>query len=88
MVDKDFCMSSFLALRYTEKFGVDFTEKLPYRHPSLPLDSERISVKTAEEIGQAIKSQLDTIRGGVQEDRYIAIRRHGFINFGFLPSRV
>ncbi len=63
MVDKNLGMSSFLAVRYIEKPGVDFTEKLPYRHPSLPLDSERILVYTAEEIGNEIESQLENIRG-------------------------
>ena len=64
MVDKSFSMSSFLALRYMEKSGVDFTDKLPYRHPSLPSDDERILVHTAEDIGNAIEEQLSKIRGG------------------------
>ena len=67
MVDKNLCMSSFLTLRYIEKPNVDFTEKLHYRHPSLPADSERIIVRSAEEIGVAIESQLKTIRGGCKK---------------------
>lgn len=64
MVDKNLSMSSFLALRYTEKPDVDFIDKLSYRHPILPADDERIFVKTTEEIGEAIQTQLDSIRGG------------------------
>lgn len=64
MVDKNLSMSSFLALRYTEKLGVDFTEKLQYRHPVLPADEDRIMVHTAVDIGNAIKKQLDAVRGG------------------------
>ncbi|WP_300809556.1 asparagine synthase-related protein [uncultured Acetatifactor sp.] len=62
MVDKNLSMSSFLALRYTEKPGVDFTEKLSYRHPLIPHDKERILVHTAQDIGDAIEHQLNEIR--------------------------
>ena len=62
MVDKNLSMSSFLALRYTEELDLDFTEKLRYRHPSLPDDNERIIVRNAEEIGNAIERQLRDIR--------------------------
>lgn len=63
MVDKNLSMSSFLALRYIEKPEVDFTEKLRYRHPSLPAENERILIHTAEDIGSAIDRQLSEIRG-------------------------
>ena len=62
MIDKNLSMSSFLALRYTEKNNVDFTEKLPYRHPSIPEETDRILVKTAEDIGVAIEGQIAEIR--------------------------
>ena len=64
MVDKNLSMSSFLALRYTEKLGVDFTKKLSYRHPTLPKESERILVHTAQDIGESIEHQLQSVRGG------------------------
>lgn len=64
MVNKPFSMSSFLALRYIEKPGVDFTDKLSYRHPELPNDNDRIPVKTAEDIGIAISEQLQRVRKG------------------------
>lgn len=62
MVDKNLSMSSFLALRYTEKRGVDYTEKIKYRHPTLISDQERILVHTAQDIGDAIENQLATVR--------------------------
>lgn len=65
MVDKNLSMSSFLALRYTEKPGVDFTEKIQYRHHQLPKADERIYVHTAQDISDAIEKQLKTIRGGI-----------------------
>ena len=67
MVDKEFCMSSYLALRYVEKKGVDFCEKLQYRNPLLPSDEDRILVGTADDIGRAIKKQLDKVRGGIEK---------------------
>ena len=66
MVDKDFCMSSYLALRYVEKKGTDFCEKLRYRNPVLPSDEDRIMVHTADDIGKAVKKQLDKVRGGTR----------------------
>lgn len=59
MIDRNLSMSSFLALRYTEKPGVDYTDKLRYRHPEIPSESGRILVYTAEEIGIALKRQLE-----------------------------
>ena len=59
MVDREFSISSFLALRYTEKPEIDFTEKLHYRHPEMPSDDGRILVHTAEDIDAALHSQID-----------------------------
>ena len=58
MVDRSFCISSFLALRYIEKPNVDFTEKYKYRHPKMPSDEGRTFVKSAQEIGDSINLQL------------------------------
>ena len=67
MVDKTLSMSSFLALRYTEKTNVDFTDKLKYRHPSLPAENDRIFVHTAQDISDAIKGQLSEVRKGYKK---------------------
>lgn len=58
MVDREYSISSFLALRYIEKPDVNFTEKYPYRYPEMPSDKGRILVNTAEEIGEALNNQL------------------------------
>ncbi len=62
MIDKNFCMSSFLALRYIEKPNISFTEKTPYRRPSLPPEQERVLVRTAHDIDMAISQQLQKVR--------------------------
>ena len=61
MVDKNFCMSAFLALRYVEKPGVDFTEKFPYRRPELQ-EEGKLPVQTAADVDLAIGSQFAPLR--------------------------
>ena len=59
MIDRSFSISSFLALRFTEKPEVDFTEKLKYRHPEPPSDKNRIFVHTGNDISKALQSQIE-----------------------------
>lgn len=61
MVNKDFCLSSYIAFRYIWKGGVDFAEG--FRHANfLPVpDSERIPVRSAEEIDREIRRQFDAL---------------------------
>ncbi len=73
MVDKIYSMSSYLALRYIEKPGVDITEKLRYRHPELPKDEDRILVCTSQDIGAAIETQLNEIRGGIPKLEFFSL---------------
>ncbi|WP_406545436.1 asparagine synthase-related protein [Succinimonas sp.] len=58
MIDKDFCMSSFLALRYVEKSGVDFSYGIKYRHPEVPSDLNKILVNSSSDISDAIDTQI------------------------------
>jgi asparagine synthetase B (glutamine-hydrolysing) len=59
MIDRKLSISSFLALRYTEKPNVDFSEKYHYRHPEMPSDNGRILVKNAQDISDALQSQIE-----------------------------
>lgn len=61
MVNKDFCLSSYMAFRYIWKDGVDFAEG--FRHTNfLPVpDSARIPVRSAEEIDREIRKQFDAL---------------------------
>lgn len=61
MVNKDFCLSSYIAFRYIWKDGMDFAEG--FRHANfLPVpDSERIPVRSAEEIDREIRRQFDAL---------------------------
>ena len=58
MVDKNFCMSSYLAFRYIEDKDKNFYEGLSHKN-FVPLkDEDRICVKTAEDIDDAIKNNF------------------------------
>ena len=61
MIDRNYCMSSFLALRYVERRDTHFTEKLPYRRPELR-EEAGISVRTAADVGEAIERQIAPLR--------------------------
>ena len=59
MIDRVFSISSFLALRYIVRKGVDFTDILHYRYPERPSNEHRILVGTADEIDEALTKQID-----------------------------
>lgn len=63
MVDKNYCMSSYLALRYIEDNDKDFFEGI--HHQNLPLypDEQRRLVSSAGEIDRAIAEQFADLQG-------------------------
>ena len=61
MVDKDFCLSSYIAFRYIWKEGVDFAEGFQHKNYR-PIDVEhRIPVKTSADIDREIQKQIDAL---------------------------
>lgn len=61
MVNKDFCLSSYIAFRYIWKDGVDFAEGFQHKN-FLPVeDKDRIPVKTSEDIDGEIQKQFDEL---------------------------
>ena len=61
MIDKKFCLSSYMAFRYIWKDGVDFAEGFQHKN-ILPVDDkERIPVKTSEDIDREIQKQFDEL---------------------------
>lgn len=83
MVDKRFSMSSFLALRYIEKAGIDFAANIPYRHPRQPEDENRVLVHTADDIGYMIEKQLKQM---ANRYRKIGIMLSGGMDSAILAS--
>lgn len=62
MVDKKFCMSSFMAFRYIEKDDVEFYEGLKHQNFKPVSDDERIPVKTADDINREIGKQMEQFK--------------------------
>lgn len=61
MINKDFCLSSYIAYRYICRDGVDFYPGFKHScFTPVPM-SERIPVKTAQEIHDKIQAQFDTL---------------------------
>ena len=61
MVNKNFCMSSFMAFRYIEK-DVEFYEGLKHQNFKPVSDDERIPVKTADDIDREIGKQMEQFK--------------------------
>ena len=61
MVNKAFCLSSYMAFRYIWKDGIDFAEGFQHKN-ILPVDDKnRIPVKTSEDIDREIQKQFDEL---------------------------
>ena len=59
MVNKDFCLSSFIAYRYIYRDDVNFYEGMTHKNYKLPTNV--ILVESADDIDRAIKSQVDDL---------------------------
>ena len=59
MINKKYCMSSYLAFRYIEKDNIDFYEGLSHSNIVPIPDEKKTLVKTEDEIGYEIKKCLD-----------------------------
>ena len=61
IIDKDFCLSSYMAFRYIWKDGVDFAEGFQHKNYRPAEDGERIPVRTSEDIDREIQKQFDSL---------------------------
>lgn len=61
MIDKDFCLSSYIAFRYIWKDGMDFCEGFQHKNFKPIADNERVGVKTSEDIDKEIQLQFDAL---------------------------
>lgn len=60
MVDKNYCMSSYLAFRYIEKDGVEFAEGLKHTGDIPFPDEKKTIVYTADDIAKAYKEAFES----------------------------
>jgi len=63
MEGKDFCMSSFLALRYIEKPDADFSPQLHHRPCKKVPESVKTLVSNATDLHKAISKVFDSLKG-------------------------
>lgn len=62
MVNKKYCMSSYLAFRYIEREDMDFYEGMHHKNIIPVPDNQRILVHTPDEIDCAIRMQIDQFK--------------------------
>ena len=62
-IDKEYCMSSYMAFRYIEKDDMDFFPGMHHENIKPIPDSQRIPVRTSEEIGNEIEKQIKQFDG-------------------------
>ncbi len=79
MIDKNFCMSSYLAFRYIEKDGAEFFEGLHHKNFVPPKD--KISVSTAKDIDNALTENFLKVR-----DKKLGLMLSGGMDSAILAS--
>lgn len=62
MIDKNFCMSSYLALRYIEKDNMEFYNGLKHENIKLIPDSQKIEVRTAKDINNEMLKTFSLLK--------------------------
>lgn len=63
MVDKEFCMSSYLVFRYIIDDDKDFFEHTHHQIYNLIPDDKRVLVRNADDIDKALEAQFSSVRG-------------------------
>lgn len=61
MINKDFCLSSYMTYRYIYDEGVDFYEGFEHRNFKPIQDEDRVKVKSAQDIDEAVKKQFEEL---------------------------
>ncbi len=59
MVDKNYCMSSYMAFRYIENDDMDFYEGMHHQNIKPISDEEKVLVRTSDDIDTAIRKQIE-----------------------------
>lgn len=61
MIDKDFCLSSYIAYRYIWRDDMDFYHSFHHENYQPIPEAERIPVRTSEDIDREIRRQVDAL---------------------------
>lgn len=82
-IDKDFCLSSYMAFRYTYKDGVEYAEGIHHENFKPIPDSEKVRIWTASDIDTKIKSDFERLYSKYQN---IGILLSGGMDSAILAS--
>ena len=63
MVDKEYCMSSYLAFRYIEADDKEFFPGLHHSNIAVRLEGQTCSVRTADDINKVLADQFAVLEG-------------------------
>lgn len=63
MVNKQYCMSSYLAFRYIERDDMDFYEETSHHNFVPKAEEEKIAVSSADEIDEVISKSFQELQG-------------------------
>lgn len=58
-INKNYCMSSYMAFRYIEKDDIDFYNEIHHKNIIPIPDKDKVSVHTADDIDVAIEKQIE-----------------------------
>ena len=61
MIDKDYCMSSYLTLRYVERQNMNFCNAIEYKRPQIN-NSDLIHIKSVADLDDAMERQMRIIK--------------------------
>lgn len=78
MIDKRYCMSSYMAFRFIEKDDMDFYPGIHHQNIQLIPDDQRILVKSSDDIDREIGKQMDCFMN----------RRKGILLSGGMDSAI
>lgn len=81
MIDKKFCMSSYMAFRYIEKDDKEFYDGMHHENIKPIADKDRILVHNADDIDREIKKQIDQFK-----DKKKGILLSGGMDSGIVAS--
>ncbi|MCM1282623.1 MAG: asparagine synthase-related protein [Muribaculaceae bacterium] len=81
MIDKKYCMSSYLALRYIERNDMDFYEGMQHEDAKAIRRGEQIQIKKEENIDIELQKTFDSLK-----DEKLGILLSGGMDSGILAS--
>lgn len=82
MIDKNYCMSSYVAFRYIEKNAVEFAQGMHHKTAKLPLPENQIPISSVNDLDQALQKQFDQLAS----EQHIGILLSGGMDSACLAS--